>query len=324
MRYRACLGLRRVRVSALKRRPDCAIMGLLRGYNLFEEVVMRVLLICVLLLCMVSSAQALEVKAYQMREDFGQEPLYDCSLQYYYYIPCPTYSWFWAFSGWSQGDIVGTCFTVGDQGTGGFEPCDEWLCQGPPQVIRMLDLAGYGTVYPGLFTIELDLYCAEECCGQEMPVVHMWHSGPLETHFGWNYITDADMVSLTPCWMPTYQAIFVITATMTGSDARYPAWACDNMSQAAASGCPLHDIGCLPAVAGRNPCGTEEPMVHSGYFGTYPFEHWPPMPFCDGSDSTPDCSIWGAVELAWRVDLMCGGPVAGEPTSWGSIKSMYR
>jgi hypothetical protein len=273
---------------------------------------------------MVSPARALEVKAYQMREDFGQEPLYDCSLQYYYYIPCPTYSWFWAYSDWSQGDIVGTCFTIGDQGTGGFGPCDEWLCQGPPVVIRMLDLAGYGTIYPGLFTVELDIYCAGECCGPSEPVVHMWHSDPLETNFGWNYITDADMVSLTPCWLPTYETNFVITATMIGSDARYPAWGFDNLSQAAASGCPLHDIGCLPAVTGRNPCGTGEPMVHSGYFGTYAFEHWPPMPFCDGGDSTPDCSVWGAVELAWRVDLLCGGPVAGKPASWGSIKSMYR
>jgi hypothetical protein len=274
---------------------------------------------------MVSSAQALEVKAYQMREDFGQDPLYDCSLQYYYYIPCPTYSWFWAFSGWSQGDIIGTCFTVGDQSTGVVEPCDGFMCQGPPDFIRVLDLAGYGTVYPGLFTFELDIYCASECCGATAPVVWLWHSGPLETHFGWNYFTDANMLSLSECWWyPDYQSKFVITATMTGSDARYPAWGCDNLSQAANSGCPLHDIGCLPAVIGRNPCGTDAPMVHSGYIGAYPFEHWPPLPFCDGGDSTPDCSVWGAVELAWRVDLGCLGDVGDEPTTWGNIKSIYK
>jgi hypothetical protein len=65
-------------------------------------------------------------------------------------------------------------------------------------------------------------------------------------------------------------------------------------------------------------------MFHSGYFGTYAFEHWPPLPFCDGPDSTEDCSIWGAVELAWRVDLGCTGCVAGQSATWGSIKSMYR
>jgi hypothetical protein len=275
---------------------------------------------------MVSSAQAFEAKAYQMREDFGQEPLYDCSLQYYYYIPCPTYSWFWAYSGWSQGDIIGTCFSIGDQSTGDVLPCDDVMCQGPPDIIRVLDLAGYGTVYPGLFTFELDIYCVDECCGPSQPIMHLWHSDPLETHFGWNYIYDAGIVATSVCLNPPDLSgvTFVLTATMTGSDARYPAWGFDNLSQAAASGCPLHDVGCLPAVIGRNACGTGVPMVHSGYFGTYAFEHWPPLPFCDGGDSTPDCSVWGAVELAWRIDFVCAGPVADKPASWGSIKSMYK
>jgi hypothetical protein len=30
------------------------------------------------------------------------------------------------------------------------------------------------------------------------------------------------------------------------------------------------------------------------------------------------------VEFAWRLYQRCEGPDAIEPTSWGSIKSMYR
>jgi hypothetical protein len=295
---------------------------------LFEEGhPMRVPLVCMLVLGLASSAQALDAGAFQMSEDFGAEPLYDCGLQYYYYIPCPTYSWFWAFSGWSPGDIIGTCFEIGDQGTGGFAACDSYLCQGGLRSIGVLDYAGYGTIYPGLFTFEFDVYCALDCCGPNQPFMHIWNSGPLDTHYGWNYFTNAWMLSLSPCCTatpPDCSTKFVITATMTGTDARYPAWGFDNVSTAVNTGCVLHDIGCLPAVIGRNPCGTDDPMVHSGYIGTYPFEYWPPLPFCDGQDSSADCHRWGAVELAWRINLDCGGHVAGAPTTWGEIKSIYR
>jgi hypothetical protein len=40
-----------------------------------------------------------EVKPHQIMEDFDYEPLYDCPLQYFYYIPCLTCSWFWAYYG---------------------------------------------------------------------------------------------------------------------------------------------------------------------------------------------------------------------------------
>jgi hypothetical protein len=75
---------------------------------------MRLCIVLALVLVLATSAFALEKKAYQMRDDFGTEPLYDVYLSYYYYIPSPTYSWFWAWSGWSQGDVIAECFTIGD------------------------------------------------------------------------------------------------------------------------------------------------------------------------------------------------------------------
>jgi hypothetical protein len=120
-------------------------------------------LVLALVLVMATSAFGLEKKAYQMRDDFGTDPLYDCTLNYYYYIPCPTYSWFWAYSGWDPGDIIGMYFTLGDQGTGGAPPCDPLNCQQIEQ-FRWLDFAGYGTVYPGLFTIEVDVWCPPSRC----------------------------------------------------------------------------------------------------------------------------------------------------------------
>ena len=68
---------------------------------------MRLCIVLALVLVLASSAFALEKKAYQMKEDFGTEPVYDGWINYYYYIPCPTYSWFWAYTGWDPGDVVG-------------------------------------------------------------------------------------------------------------------------------------------------------------------------------------------------------------------------
>ncbi len=95
----------------------------------------------VLVLVLATSVFGFEKKAYQMRDDFGTEPLYDWALQYYYYIPCPTYSWFWAYSGFAPGDIVGAWYTIGDAGTGGYDPCDPEQCMVLEQ-FRVLDFAG--------------------------------------------------------------------------------------------------------------------------------------------------------------------------------------
>ena len=82
-----------------------------------------------------------EGKAFQMREDFGTEPLSQCVLQYYYYIPCPTYAWFWAWIGPDCGDAVGVFFEIGDLSTGGFASCDPGQCHSL-ETLRILDWAG--------------------------------------------------------------------------------------------------------------------------------------------------------------------------------------
>jgi hypothetical protein len=287
----------------------------------------RILMALALVLALATSAFAAEKKAFQLREDFGSEPLYDCALQYYYYIPCPTYSWFWAYSGWSPGDIIGECFEVGDQGTGGYDPCDASMCQTLEQ-IRVLDFAGYGTVYPGLFTVEFDVYCAGEfCCGTVAPMIHIWNSGPWETHFAWNYIPVEPPQCLTPCCvdpLPDCNPVVVVTATMVGSDASYPAWGMDNISTTIEKGCVLHDYGCMPVVYPRGWCGGSATKVHSGYIGTFPFENWPPLCFLDGGDTTPDGSMFGCLDFAWRIYLICDGPTPTKPSTWGNIKRIYR
>jgi hypothetical protein len=287
------------------------------------------LLALALVLVLATSAFALENKAFQVKEDYGTEPLYDCALQYYYYIPCPTYSWFWAYSGWTPGDIVGMCFNIGDQGTGGFDPCDPGMCQRLEQ-IRILDFAGYGTVYPGLFDVEFDVYCAGEiCCGTAAPPMHVWNSGRVVTHFAWNYflVNPPDGVCLTACCLepqPGCSPSIVVTATMVGEDARYPAWGMDNISTALEQACVMHDLGCMPADYPRGWCGGPEPKVHGGYIGSVPFEYWPPLCIPDGRDTTPDASQFGCIELAWRIYVICDGPTATKPSSWGNIKRIYR
>ena len=289
---------------------------------------MRLCIVLALVLVLASSAFALEKKAYQMRDDFGTESLYDGALNYYYYVPSPTYAWFWSFTGWAPGDVIGHCFTLGDQGTGGYPPADPYLAQTIEQ-IRILDFAGYGTVYPGQFTVEFDIYCADECCGAAAPLIHCWNSGPQETGFAWNYfVVDPPLCLTVPCGEIDAGALvghsFVVTATHTGPDGVYPAWGFDNISTTVENGSIMHDYGCLPAPYPRVACGAGTPAVHSGYIGTFPFEYWPPQAFLDGRDTTPDGSMFGAIELAWRAYFVNSGPTATEPSSWGNIKSMYR
>lgn len=113
-----------------------------------------------LIVMLAASAHAWEKKAFKARDDFGMAPLQDCYLQYYYYIPCPTYSWFWGFYGWTTGDKVGQFFTIGDTPTAGFAACDSAHCYGVTG-FRVLDFFGYGQAYPGLYTIKFNIYCCD-------------------------------------------------------------------------------------------------------------------------------------------------------------------
>jgi hypothetical protein len=280
----------------------------------------------VLLLVIATSVFGFEKRAYQFREDFGTEPLYDCVLQYYYYIPCPTYSWFWAYSGWSPGDVIGTFFLIGDDPSmGGYAACDPCNCQ-ELAALRVLDFAGYGTVYPGLFTVEFDVYCADQYGCPTGP--SFWNSGPWETHFGWNYIPYDPPLCLTqqccnvyPGPPPCYPRI-LITATMAGSDGEFPGWGFDNICTPLSEGCDMTDIGGNAALYPR-PAVSHYGTMHSGYYGVG-FTYCPPLCICDGGDTTEDCSECGCIELAWTIYLDCNGPTATDPTTWGNIKSIYK
>ena len=282
-------------------------------------------LVIALVLVLATSAFGLEKKAYQMREDFGVEPQYDGALQFYYYIPCPTYSWFWAYTGWDPGDIVGMGFPIGTQGTGGYSMLEAYNCN-HLEIIRVLDFAGYGPYYPGLFTVELDVWC----WAGDLTHMHLWNSGPLETAFAWNYIYVEPVLEWCPCPWGGYYGhhdgpVIVVTATMTGTNGIYPAWGMDNISTSLEQACVMHDLGCLPVCWPRlGPGIQDECAVHGGFFGTYPFEYTPPLGFVDGRDTTDDGTQFGFIELAWRIYVICQGYTSAEPTTWSNIKSMYR
>jgi hypothetical protein len=279
------------------------------------------MLIVLVLATAVFSMEHLDKRAYQIKEDFGVEPLSDGVLQYYYYIPCPTYSWFWAFHGWVPGEIVGAYFRIGDTSTGGWPPMDPGNCH-TLESLRMLDFAGYGTIYPGLFTVEFDVYCSGR---SQSPFMHLWNSGPVETVHGWNYILVEPPLPICPCCeYGLMHPSIAVTMTMVGTQASYPSIGLDNISTPIEYGCEMHDIGCLPAVYPRANCGEPEPAVHSGYIGTSPFHYWPPLAFVDGRDGTPDVSEFGFVEWVVTLYVGCGGPSGAKPITWSSIKSLYR
>ena len=277
-----------------------------------------------LLLAAAAPAMSIEIQAFQLKEDFGSEPLYDSALQYYYYIPCPTYSWFWGFTGWTPGDIIGKWFHIGDLSTGAWNPADPLNCQTLDQ-LRVLDFAGYGCGrWAGDFTVEFDVYCCDEYGCPIGP--SLWNSGPWETCFAWNYIEIDPPLELCNCPAvpgdPASGARILVTATHTGPYGTYPQWGMDNISTALEQGCPMHDIGCLPALYPR-PYVSNYASMHSGFYGQ-DFQYCPPQWWKDGRDTTPDASQFGYLELTWRLYITCAGPSANRPATWGSIKSMYK
>lgn len=280
----------------------------------------------VLVLLIVSPALALEREAYQMREDYSTAPLSDCTLQYYYYIPCPTYSWFWGFTGWEPGDVIGVVFDIGDMSTGGYEPCNPTDCTVIEQ-LRMLDFAGYCNYpkYPDYCTVEIDIYCADEYGCPVGP--SLWNSGHYwQMYYGWNYLPIDPPVTVCGCAVdpgpPPSGPRVLVTATHGGVYATYPAWGFDNISWPVEDGCAMHDCGCLPALHPR-PYSSNYLTMRSGFYGNN-FEFCPPQWFQEGRDSTPDGSLYGFLELAWRLYVSCPGPSDAEATTWGAIKSMYR
>ena len=282
------------------------------------------LCLCVLALaCSLAAAgpaMAVEARAFQIDEDFSIEPTYAVWLQYYYYVPCPTYSWFWAFSGWEPGDIIGEWFKVGEEPTGGGSPAEPSLCR-EIEAIRVLDFAGYGVAYPGLFTVEFDIYCSDEDGCPAGP--SLWNSGPRETGFGWNYIALLPPFDLWDCTeSPETGARFLVTATHTGSEGFYPAWGTDNIGAAIETGCVMHESGCQPALYPR-PHECHYATMHSGYYGQ-DFQYCPPRWLKDAMDSTSDASLFGFTELGWRIYLGCSGGWANQPTTWSNIKSIYK
>jgi hypothetical protein len=290
---------------------------------------MRLLVIAALVLVLAASAYGLEKKAVQMREDFGTEPLYDCYMHYYYYIPCPTYSWFWNFTGWPRGQVVGEWFLVGDPSMGrtgsGCPPyiaCDPCNAHTLEQ-FRVLDFAGYGTTYPGLFTVDFAIWCSDaRGCPIGPP---LWQSGPYELCVGgWNMVPVTPALCVSNCYTELMGTIkcyprVLITAQHIGTQATYPAWGWDNISTPLSQACVMHDTGCCPALYPR-PAVSHYTTMHSGDYGIN-FAYCPPYWILNPGDSTGD--VWGCIELAWRI-YMANIYTDTEPSTWGSIKSMYK
>jgi hypothetical protein len=281
----------------------------------------RLMLLTLALLLAASAASAYECSKYQMTEPMALESYDECYLQYYYYIPCPTESWFWGFFEWEQNDIIGEFFVIGDASTGVYDPCDPQQCHTLDR-FRVLDFAGYGSIYPGEFTVEFDVWC---CDADGCPVgPSLWNSGPVETEHNWGFINVEPTLYLTDCCIdagppPEYPRI-LITARHVGTDATYPRWGTDNVSAPLLEACEMHDIGCVSALYPR-PASSHYSIIHSGYYGV-DFAYCPPLWFLDGDDTTANGSMYGFVEFAWRLYMFCLG-AGTEPTTWGAIKSMY-
>jgi hypothetical protein len=279
------------------------------------------LIVTLAILASCQSVPAMEIERLQMRDDFGTAALQDCFLQYYYFIPCPSYSWFWGIYDWECNSRVGAYFVVGDASTGGLSTCNPQQCM---QIsgVRVLDFFGLGSVYPGLFTVEFDVYCSDEFGCPIGP--SLWNSGPVEVEPNWDVIPITPALSVAGCAVdpgpPASSPRILVTAKHIGTDCTYPQWAMDDISDPLLRSCQMHDKGCLTALYPR-PASSHYDNMHSGYYGV-DFEHCPPQWFRDGLDSTIGADLYGYVELAWRILLVCPNPT--ESTTWGDVKSLYR
>lgn len=273
--------------------------------------------------------EAGKMRAFQMREDYGTEPLADCYMQYYYMIPCPTNSWFWAMDN-TTGCAWGVFYTVGDpsmqrpdSGCPPFQACDPYADHSISR-FRILDFAAYGTTYPGYWTVEFDIWCADPLGCPVGP--SLWNSGPVDMCANWNYIQVTPPLCLSNCGTgnPPGYPRFLITATAVGAMETYPAWGFDNISYPVTMGCQMHDYGCCPALYPR-PYVSHYATMHSGWYGQRRpggLELCPPIWLPDGQDTAGD--VYGFLEMAWRVYLTHTGPTAAQPSTWGAIKAMYR
>lgn len=293
---------------------------------------MRIAVIVMAVLALATTAYAFTVnpRPVQMREDYGTAPLSDCYMNYYYYVPCPTNSWFWIFTGWTIGDVWGVFFTIGDptMGSAGagcppYVSCDP-CCAHVLEQFRVLDFAGYGTIYPGLFTTEFNVWCSDE---RGCPVgPSLWNSGPVEfCNRGWNYIQVMPQLCLTNCYTqlqgPTKcYPRFLITSTVTGTNGTYPAWGLDNISTPVEQGCAMHDQGCCPALYPR-PRVSHYSTMHTGIYRWQYRWYCPPIWVHNPGDTVGN--VYGCIELAWRVYLK-NIYTDAEPSTWGSIKAMYK
>ena len=292
---------------------------------------MKILVIALVLIVLLASipVMAFEGRAYKLREDMGTEPLYDGALNYYYYVPCPTYSWFWAFSGlddpWENGTAVGAWFEIGDLSTGGWEVCDPAQCH-TLDMVRVLDFEGMQG-YPGFFRCRMDVFC---CDTYGCPVGPSLWNGECWPDYAWNYFAIDPPLCISGCSTdpgpPASRPRILVTMTHDGTvyggpSDNYNAWGTDVISRHVEDGCIMHDYGCLPALYPR-PYVSHYSTMHSGYYGQ-DFQYCPPQWFKDPNDSTPDGTEYGFLELAWRIYVTCSGPTATQPATWGSIKSMY-
>jgi hypothetical protein len=254
--------------------------------------------------------------------------LHEQTLSYFYFIDFwysygiyPTcYCWashFWAISGWEDGDIIGCWFQPGDISTLGFGPLDPEDCNHIEQ-IRVLDFAGAGEIYPGMFVVEFNIWPSDSLGCPVGP--SLWTSGLMETERGWNCIDIEPPLCIGQCPRVLITAEHFNSCPWAGYG--YPAWGFDNISGPIREGVELHDDGCMSAIYPR-PQVSHYPTIHSGYYGR-DFSYCPPQWFKDGRDPTPDGSEYGYVELAWSIFVQCLGPSKTEPVTWGAIKAMYR
>jgi hypothetical protein len=278
----------------------------------------------------VLSGTALGQDHFKFKEDFEMDPLSDCALQYYYYIPCPTYSWFWSYYYWDRGDVAGEWFDIGDVPTGGFDACDPTNCVTLDR-IRILSTGcacqgPSGEFYPGAY-VHYEVHCADEIGRPVGP--SLWSSGEmLLADYGWNYIDVDPPLSICGCVTdPESPAstprILVTIMVHAGSAPWCMELGGDNISDALFNECTMHEDGCLPALYPR-PYVSHYPVMHSGFYRQMGIEYDPPKPIRDRNDTTPDRTQYGYVELAWRIYLSCTGPSDRSSTTWGALKSLYR
>ncbi len=238
-----------------------------------------------------------------------------CTLSYFYTVPgC---GWVWVIDGIEENESFGVRFNMTDE-VPFHDPCDTSACL----TLDALKIMLYDVLPPPADqSMNLRVYAAGE--GGD-PLGDLLGNVDFEPSYAGTASFTTEIIDFTKGGSTPGLDLsgcggdFVVILTWLNSTG-HPCFVLDNISTCVES-CAVDpdccQMGTYPYVYPRT-----TPHTHYyGYFGSWLTD---PDPTCDFRDSTTLCDEYGYIE-GMITSYFCTVSQATEPSTWGSIKAMYK